>query len=107
MRHVWCVARVWMWGLWASVLTAQAQSYQNQGGLGQSYNAFLYLVHGIVAKVCVVAGAVLLMGGIVQYKAHRDNPSAVKVTVPISMIVVGLLLIGLAHLPSPIREQLV
>lgn len=105
-RHkiaVKCYACLW----WLCANPAHAQLYLQDKGLGSQYNSFLYFIHGVVAKICVLAGGALLVGGLAQYKAHRDNPSAVKITVPISMVVVGLLLLGLAHLPSPIHENFV
>ena len=85
-------------------LVVQAQVFAQQEGLGDHYNDLLYLIHGILAKICVITGGVLILGGLAQYKSHRDNPMAVKLGVPISMVIIGLLLIGLAYLPSPIKE---
>lgn len=78
-------------------------AYGQPEGLGDSYNDFLFLIHNILSKICIVSGGALLLGGLAQFKAHRDNPIAVKLSIPVSMVVVGLLLVGLAYLPSPIH----
>lgn len=52
----------------------------------------------IFKVVLWVAGAALLLGTLIQYKAHRSNPSQVRLTKPVMFFVMGTLLILLPFL---------
>lgn len=44
-------------------------------------------------NICYIIGAMMLVGSIVQYRDHRNNPSQVPFSRPIILLLLGLLLI--------------
>ena len=49
----------------------------------------------------VGAFSLMLAASLAQFKLHRDNPSEVKLKVPVTLLVLGAILLGLSYLPSP------
>lgn len=69
--------------------------------LGQASNKVLEPVSvlaDVMYKICYVLGSTLVLGSFIQYKAHRDNPSQVRLSQPIFLLIVGLVLIALPYL---------
>ena len=69
--------------------------------LGQASNRMLEPVSvltDVMYKICYVLGSTLILGSFIQYKAHRDNPSQVRLSQPIFLLIVGLVLIALPSL---------
>lgn len=48
--------------------------------------------------LCYVAGTGFILGAIVQYKHHRDNPSQIRIGAPIALLAVGVVLVFLPKL---------
>ena len=55
----------------------------------------------IVKIICVVAGTGLILGSLMRYKAHRENPIEVRLGTPIAMLIAGLALILISLIPMP------
>lgn len=70
-------------------------------GLIDSYKSLLSLSHGLLSSICLLSGITMLAASIAQFKMHKDNPSEVKLKVPITFLLVGSILLALAHMPSP------
>lgn len=56
-------------------------------GIGHLMNAICYLV-----------GLGFLLTGLLQYKYHRENPQQVKLSTPISLLLIGLAMLALPFL---------
>lgn len=70
--------------------TVQADDLASvSGGLSGILSGVVYVV-----KVCLWVGGVgLLLGGIIQYKAHRVSPTQVRLIKPIMLWVVGTIFV--------------
>ena len=62
-----------------------AQQVQSQ------FNAIVLLV----SSGAYVVGLALIVGGILKFKAYKDNPQQVQLSVPITMVSVGAILVYL------------
>ena len=60
----------------------------------------LTLAGRAIYGICYVAGAGFLLGGVLQYKYHRENPQQVRISTPIMLIAVGIVLCLLPYLTS-------
>lgn len=70
-------------------------------GLIDSYQSLLSLSHGLLSSICLLSGITMLSASIAQFKMHKDNPSEVKLKIPMTFLLVGSVLLALAHMPSP------
>lgn len=64
--------------------------------LGEMANNVLGPMNGLgklLGYVCILGGIGMLFGAILQYKAHRENPSQVRLTTPVFLVVVGIVLL--------------
>lgn len=46
-------------------------------------------------NICYVLGGTMLLGSVIQYKNYRDNPSQVRLSRPIFLLVIGLVLLAI------------
>lgn len=49
----------------------------------------------IVNAICFIAGVGFLLGGIVQYRYHRENPQQVRLGTPLVLLFLGICLIAI------------
>ena len=77
-----------------------------EGSLSESYNSMIYFTYEFIRKIVIITGVGLCVGALIQYKQHRNNPIAVRLSMPVWLLVIGLLLIGLAYIPSNISPTL-
>ena len=81
------------------LLTVLASFYSvalADASLGGMANAALAPVVGvgkILSDLSIVAGIGLLFGSVVQYRAHRENPTQVRLSTPVFLIIAGAALI--------------
>ncbi len=47
----------------------------------------------VLGYICLIGGIGMILGSFLQYKAHRENPSQVRLTTPVFLFVVGVILI--------------
>ena len=47
----------------------------------------------IFGYMCLIGGVGMVLGAFLQYRAHRDNPSQVRLGTPIFLLIVGLILL--------------
>lgn len=74
-----------------------ASAYADRGGLGEwsrdivngPFTGLGYTLNAISFMV----GVGFILGAYMQYQAHRDNPSQVRVSTPIFLLCAGILLI--------------
>lgn len=66
--------------------------------LGDMANWAMGPVNGlgkIFGYICLIGGIGMILGSFLQYRAHRENPSQIRLSTPIFLMVVGLVLIVL------------
>ncbi len=106
------VMRFFMNGLIITVLFAlseYANAAVDQPSLGEAAENMLgplgLLTEGFY-KICYVIGATLLLGAGLQYKNYRNNPSAVRLSTPIVLLLLGiaLILLPLIGMLSPASQ---
>ena len=52
-----------------------------------------------VDKALLLVAVGMVFGAIMQYREYRMNPAHVKLSKPVTMLLVGLALYGLSHVP--------
>lgn len=57
-------------------------------------------------KICYILGGTLILGAGIQYKNYRDNPSAVRLSTPVVLFLLGVsfILLPLIGMTSPGAE---
>lgn len=71
-------------------------------GIIDSYESVLSISHGLLSSICFLSGGVMLFSSLAQYKLHRNNPSEVKLKIPLTLLVLGGLLLALSYMPAPV-----
>lgn len=91
--------------LFASCVFAGTTATQYHGGVGDiAKNVFgVGLdVREMIRTVCIIAGSVLLLFSLIQYKKHRDNPVEVSLGSVFFTLITGASLILLSFVPMQI-----
>ena len=68
--------------------------------LGQVANNLMGPIQGlgrIVNAICFIAGVGFLLGGIVQYRYHRENPQQVRLSTPLVLLFLGICLVAFGN----------
>lgn len=52
-------------------------------------------LNSVLIAICFVAGVGFCIGGLIQYKYHRDNPQQVRLSTPIVLLVLGVCFISI------------
>ena len=76
------------------------------GSLGDFAESLLDIeknLDGLINTFCIVVGGALILGSLMLYHRHRQNPIEVTWTRIIVMLVAGLIVIGLAFFPMPFK----
>jgi len=73
-------------------MMAYAQG-QSLGEISQRLLSPTTGLHHAIKLMCYVVGVGLLVGGLLQYKRHRVNPSEVRLSTPILLVFLGLFLL--------------
>ena len=77
-------------------LSQSVYAFNQDPTLGQAAQNMLQPV-GIMAegvqKLCYIIGGTLILGAGIQYKNYRDNPSAVRLSTPVVLLLLGIGLI--------------
>lgn len=68
------------------------------GEVSQGLMEPVELVTDLALFACYIVGIALMIGGIMQYRMHRQNPKQVPLTTPIFFEIIGLFLILLPYL---------
>ncbi len=73
-----------------------AQTGTSTGGMGEvaaKVTSNLDAVAKLITAGAYVAGLALVVGAIVKFKAHKDNPTQIPIGTPIALLFVGAALI--------------
>ncbi len=54
----------------------------------------------VMSAICYVAGVGFLIGGLLQYKYHRENPQQVRISAPIVLVLLGICFIAIPFLST-------
>lgn len=76
------------------------------GNIGDVANNLLGIVknvHTLLHAVLIVSGAALCLGSIIKYQKYRQNPKAVPLSSSITMLVAGIVLIGMTYIPMVLK----
>lgn len=68
--------------------------------LGDVANWALGPVNGlgkVLGYMCLIGGIGMILGAFLQYRAHRENPSQVRLSTPVFLLIVGVFLIILPY----------
>jgi len=84
---------------WITLITlVYSNVLSAQPGWTQVINDVLDPAAGLTKLIyilCYIAGAGFLAGAVLQYKYHRDNPQQVRLSTPILLLILGLVLVCL------------
>jgi len=86
---------VGVWLISSQVTYAQDSSL---GGLAQNILGPFSAMGKIMMAVCIVGGVGFILGSVVQYKAHRENPTQVRISTPLLLLILGIALVSLPFL---------
>ncbi len=76
-------------------LAVSALAAQNAGAIAANALTPLAYLISFLYRVCYVVAIGFFAGAVVQFKAHRDNPSLVRINQPIFLIIFGIMIGGL------------
>lgn len=90
------------WFVIPFLLLTPALSFASEtlGSLANTLSAPVDLFTGIIYKICYVIGFVLIIGSILQYKRHRDNPNEVRLSQPVMLLLLGIIIAILPLIPQ-------
>ncbi len=63
------------------------------GSVAETATTNLRNVANLITAASYVAGMAFAVGGIVKFKAHKDNPTQIPIGTPIALVFVGVALI--------------
>ncbi len=82
-------------GSFISTAYATTGSSSSIGGIADNLLGPAAGLTKVMFGICFVLGVGLVVGGIVQYKYHRENPQQVRLSTPLLMWFLGLILIAI------------
>lgn len=68
------------------------------GSVAQLSNSLMGPVSGlarVMHAIAFVSGVAFLLGALLQYKYHRDNPQQVRLSTPIALLAIGIALVAI------------
>jgi len=71
-------------------------AYAQQQTLGDLANRVMIPISGleeVLYTICYIIGGAITVGSLVQFKLHRDNPSQVRLSTPLLLLILGLALV--------------
>lgn len=80
-------------GLMASAVALAAASGSGIGQIAAQVTSNLGAVAKLITAAAYVAGIAMVVGAIVKFKAHKDNPTQIPIGTPIALLFVGVALI--------------
>ena len=54
----------------------------------------------VMSAICLISGIAFLMGAVIQFKQYRDNPTQVRISTPIALVILGAVLLLIPLLPK-------
>jgi hypothetical protein len=81
--------------LLAACFSTEAYAFASLGDVSANILGPLGQLTQLLHAVCSIAGLSFLFAGLMQIKTHRDNPQQVKISTPITSLLLGLALLAL------------
>jgi len=78
------------------IMLSITNTYADSLSLGDMADWVMGPVNGlgkVFGYICLIGGIGMILGSFLQYKAHRENPSQVRLTTPVFLLVVGIILL--------------
>jgi len=73
--------------------TAALAALSGIGGVAESATSNLAAVARLITAASYVAGMAFVVGAVVKFKAHKDNPTQIPIGTPIALLFVGAALL--------------
>lgn len=75
-------------------------------GIVEKVTTSLTSVVQLVSMVAYVAGFMFILAAVMKFKQHKDNPTQVPVGTPVSMLVMGAVLMFAGNFIRPLGESI-
>ena len=76
-----------------AAIAAGSQSTGGIGGIAENVTGNLGAIAKLITAASYVAGMAFVVGAIVKFKAHKDNPTQIPIGTPIALLFVGAALL--------------
>jgi intracellular multiplication protein IcmD len=73
---------------------------QDLGQIARQIAAPVGLATNLVQIICIICGVAMILGSLLKYKAHRQNPIEVPFSTPIMLLLFGLAVLALGIFPA-------
>lgn len=83
-----------------------AADAQDLSGLSTNLSKQVGAAESLLKNVARLAGVGFVLAGLVKFKAHKDNPTQVALSVPITLLLIGGALVGLPSIVSTSSKTL-
>ncbi len=83
------------------VIFADAASDSGIGTIASNVTGEFQAIGQLILAVAFLAGIGFIMAAIFKFKQHKDNPQQITLGVPLSMLVIGAVLVFLPSLIGP------
>lgn len=77
------------------LFAAMAMANDSLGQVSLSLMGPMGVLTKVILFISVICGVGFFLGSLIQYKYHRDNPQQVRLSTPIVLFLLSLILIGL------------
>jgi hypothetical protein len=77
----------------------------NIGAAAESALEPVGFLSSFISNMCYVIAVVLIVGSFMQYKRHRDNPTEVRLSTPVMLLLLGLIIGAIPLLPQYLSNR--
>lgn len=74
-----------------------AENYNDIKSISQGLSVQIHSLKMLLLQVALICGIGFSLAGMVKFKAHKDNPTQVALSVPVTLLLIGA---GLVFLPN-------
>ena len=65
------------------------------GGVGENLAGVASGVYILIYKICYIVGTAMLVGSLLRFKEHRDNPQQVPLNQPFTLLLMGFAIVAI------------
>ncbi len=80
------------------LFTVDAYAYASFGDVAENLLGPTAAIAQLMHAFCYIAGLGFLLGGTLQVKNYKDNPQQVRISTPITLLLLGVALLALPNL---------
>lgn len=88
------------WVVAVMMMTSVAYAQPGSSGVVRGLTDVAEFARMLLVQLCLLGGAGFLLTGIYQYTQYRKNPSGVKLSTVVTLLLCGLALIVIIFLPQ-------